>query len=156
MDRYTLCLIRHADRFLLVNRQKRPAMGMWNGVGGKIEPGETPEAAAIRETFEETGITLTSVTSKGIVRLHGEETSGMYLYLADLEDRPFPTPVMTVEGILDWKSLDWILGDDNMGIISNLRQYLPIALSTKPPLLHDFYYDGHTITAYETHELIET
>nr|WP_290754672.1 MULTISPECIES: hypothetical protein [unclassified Exiguobacterium] len=38
MDRYTLCLIRHADSFLLVNRQKRPAMGMWNGVGGKIEP----------------------------------------------------------------------------------------------------------------------
>lgn len=156
MDRYTLCLIRHTDHFLLVNRQKRPAMGMWNGVGGKIEPGETPEAAVIRETFEETGITLTSVTSKGIVRLHGEETSGMYLYLADLEDRPFPTPVMTVEGILDWKSLDWILGDDNMGIISNLRHYLPIALSTEHPLLHDFYYDGHTITAYETHELIET
>ncbi|WP_149427316.1 MULTISPECIES: 8-oxo-dGTP diphosphatase [Exiguobacterium] len=156
MDRYTLCLIRHADHFLLVNRQKRPAMGMWNGVGGKIEPGETPEAAVIRETFEETGITLTSVTSKGIVRLHGEETSGMYLYLADLEDRPFPTPVMTVEGILDWKSLDWILGDDNMGVISNLRHYLPIVLSTEHPLLHDFHYDGHTITAYETHELIET
>ena len=48
MDRYTLCLIRHADSFLLVNRQKRPAMGMWNGVGGKIEPGETPEVAVIR------------------------------------------------------------------------------------------------------------
>ena len=156
MDRYTLCLIRHADHFLLVNRQKRPAMGMWNGVGGKIEPGETPEVAVIRETFEETGIPLDSVTPKGIVRLHGKETSGIYLYLADVEERPFPTPVMTVEGILDWKSLDWIINDDNMGIISNLRHYLPIALSTDQPLLHNFHYDGHTITAYETHELIET
>ena len=55
---YTLCLIRQDDHFLLLNRQKQPAMGMWNGVGGKIEPGETPTAAVIRETFEETGIAL--------------------------------------------------------------------------------------------------
>ena len=44
-------------------------MGMWNGVGGKIEENETPYEGIIRETFEETGIELSSVTYKGTVVL---------------------------------------------------------------------------------------
>ena len=32
-------------------------MGWWNGPGGKLEPGETFRRAAIRETFEEIGVT---------------------------------------------------------------------------------------------------
>ena len=30
--------------------------GKWNGFGGKVEPGENPEQAAVRELWEETGI----------------------------------------------------------------------------------------------------
>jgi 8-oxo-dGTP diphosphatase len=39
--------------------KKRPAWqdGLLNGIGGKIEPGETPEAAIQRESFEEAGAT---------------------------------------------------------------------------------------------------
>ena len=47
-----------ADGRLLV--QQRPAgktfAGLWEFPGGKIEPGETPEAALIRELREELGI----------------------------------------------------------------------------------------------------
>ena len=42
-------------------------MGMWNGVGGKIEDNETPYEGIIRETLEETGIDLPRVTYKGNV-----------------------------------------------------------------------------------------
>lgn len=33
--------------------------GMWSGVGGIFEPGETPGQCVLRETWEETGLTLT-------------------------------------------------------------------------------------------------
>ena len=45
------------DRALFCKRQKDPYKGLYNFVGGKVEPGEDAEAAAYRELFEETGIT---------------------------------------------------------------------------------------------------
>lgn len=43
---------------VLLIEKKRPAWmaGKWNGIGGKIEPGETPEHAMDRELWEETGL----------------------------------------------------------------------------------------------------
>lgn len=43
--------------WLMCLRQKEPYKGLYNLVGGKIEPGETGEQAAYRELFEETGLT---------------------------------------------------------------------------------------------------
>lgn len=46
-------------RILLAQRPQGKAMaGLWEFPGGKIEPGETPEAAMHRELKEELGITL--------------------------------------------------------------------------------------------------
>ena len=33
-------------------------MGLWNGIGGKLEPGEDPYAGCLREVAEETGLTI--------------------------------------------------------------------------------------------------
>lgn len=43
-------------RALFCMRKKPPYQGLWNFVGGKIEPGEDGLKAAYRELFEETGI----------------------------------------------------------------------------------------------------
>ncbi len=52
-------LIRDGSRFLICQRPAHKARGLlWEFVGGKIEPGETKEAALIRECREELGITL--------------------------------------------------------------------------------------------------
>jgi ADP-ribose pyrophosphatase YjhB (NUDIX family) len=48
--------LRRDDRFLLVERGRAPARGLLAFPGGRLEAGETPEAAARRELLEETGL----------------------------------------------------------------------------------------------------
>lgn len=157
MFKYTICLIRKGKNILLLNRNKKPTMGMWNGVGGKIEVNETPYEGAVK-TFEETGIRLRNVTYKGNVIFKNkdkdeiEETDGMYVFLANLPDEVhIHTPLNTDEGILEWKSIDWILDYGNRGVISNLKKYLPRILDEESNLEYTFIYDSnHNIIDYST------
>ena len=56
----------------------------WIGVGGGFEHGESPEECALRETREETGLTLTDCRFRGIgtVDCEGQETLYMHLFTA--------------------------------------------------------------------------
>lgn len=51
----SVCVFR-GDTVLMVERGKDPGRGLWAPVGGHVEPGESPTAAALRETLEETGV----------------------------------------------------------------------------------------------------
>ncbi|WP_225735747.1 NUDIX hydrolase [Gulosibacter chungangensis] len=56
-------------RLLLVKRGREPQRGRWSLPGGKINPGESFEDAAIREFAEETGLVIEIIRKLGITRM---------------------------------------------------------------------------------------
>jgi 8-oxo-dGTP diphosphatase len=134
--KYNICFFKQGNNILLLNRERPSWMGCWNGIGGKLEPGESPRHSMVREISEETGIHEAEyqLAYKGIVTwsVDGGALGGMYLYIADLsEDVHYTTPVKTAEGILDWKPIEWIMHAKNMGVASNIPIYLDYIMNDK-------------------------
>lgn len=53
----TLLFLRRGDELLLAMKKRGFGAGRWNGVGGKVDPGESIEQALVRECQEEIGVT---------------------------------------------------------------------------------------------------
>lgn len=88
MRETTLCYLEKDGSYLMLHRTKKQNdenAGKWIGVGGHLEPGETPEQCLLREVREETGLTLTRYRARGIVDfasdVWGQER--MHLFTAD-------------------------------------------------------------------------
>lgn len=60
-----LAVVVRAGRLLLIRRRVPEGDLLWALPGGKLEPGESPEEAAVRETVEETGLTVKAIRLLG-------------------------------------------------------------------------------------------
>jgi 8-oxo-dGTP diphosphatase len=58
-------------RLLLIRRGREPGRGLWSLPGGRCEPGEDAATAAVRETYEETGLVVTAGRLVGRVERPG-------------------------------------------------------------------------------------
>lgn len=87
------CYLEQKDCWLMLHRTKKKEdlnKGKWIGVGGKLEPGESPDECVLREVREETGLTLTEYRLRGLITFNflgpdvpsGWETEYMFLYTA--------------------------------------------------------------------------
>jgi 8-oxo-dGTP diphosphatase len=101
----TLCYVRRAGQTLMIHRIKKQNdmhLGKWNGLGGKLEPGETPEECAIREIYEESGLRVRNPLLKGMLTFPGfanEEDWYAYVFVAtDFEGGL----IESEEGYLEW------------------------------------------------------
>lgn len=84
----TLIYIERGDEYLMLHRTKKENdlnHDKWIGIGGKFEADEAPEDCMLRETREETGLTLTRWRYRGIVTFVSDrwETEYMHLFTAD-------------------------------------------------------------------------
>ena len=88
MRNTTLCHIEKDGKYLMLHRIKKENdlnHDKWVGIGGKFEDKESPEECNIRETLEETGLTLKSSKYCGIVTFVSDmwETEYMHLFYSD-------------------------------------------------------------------------
>ena len=101
----TLCYVRRAGQTLMIHRTKKENdmhQGKWNGLGGKFEPGETPEECARREILEESGLLVGKLTLKGLLTFPGfanDEDWYAFVFVAnEFEGELIDSP----EGSLQW------------------------------------------------------
>jgi 8-oxo-dGTP diphosphatase len=109
-------------------RKTRPTWqaGKLNGPGGKIETGETPEAAMTREFMEETGV---FVNSWQAVCVRSDAISEVHFFAArgDVSACQSRTEeVVEVVRVSDLHSLE---------IVYNLRWIIPLALDPEPGIV---------------------
>lgn len=110
-----------------MKRHKPPFANCWNGLGGKIKPGETALQAVQRECTEETSLTnlnpkllLTYIYPKSN-SVNSEVTLHVfYDSIAELSIKP------NSEGDYAWKDLDFVMDAKNKTIagFSNLDQFI--------------------------------
>lgn len=103
----TLCYYERDGKTLMLHRVKKKNdvnHDKWIGIGGKIEPGETPQDCMLREFAEETGLTLTAWSYRGVVTFISEDwTEEMHLFSATAADG---TLRACDEGELEWVQTD--------------------------------------------------
>lgn len=100
----TLCYLERGDSYLMLHRVKKEHdanRDKWIGVGGKFEEGESPEECILRETREETGLTLTSYRYRGLVTFVSDQWPAEYMHLFTADGWK-GTPHSCDEGELAW------------------------------------------------------
>lgn len=123
-----VALIDRDSRVLLAQRPEGKSMaGLWEFPGGKVEPGETPEAALIRELHEELGIeTWASCLAPLTFASHGYDD--FHLLMPLFACRKWDGTPQSREG----QTLKWVRAND-------LRQFpMPPADIPLIPMLRDW------------------
>ena len=81
----TLCYIENPQgEYLMLHRIKKKNdlnHDKWVGVGGKFGDGESPEECVVRETREETGLTLTDYQYRGLVTFVSDQWETEYMHV---------------------------------------------------------------------------
>lgn len=142
-----LCYLFEEDKVLLIEKKTGFGKGYTTAPGGHIEEDETASEAAIRETEEETGVVIPSVTYMGTLEFQFTDGLAMrgHVFFAHSYSG---TPVETVEAKPFWASVN-ALPYDKMW--ADDRLWLPIALSGKE-FLARFIFDGDDMLSHVIEE----
>lgn len=72
MRKATLCILVNGSDILLAMKKRGFGAGRWNGVGGKLEEGESVEHAVRREALEEIGVIIADMSRAATLRFYFE------------------------------------------------------------------------------------
>lgn len=120
----TLCFVLNGDDLLLMKRSPRRRVfpNRYNGVGGHIEKDEHVYAAAKREILEETGLSVTELTLRGIHNINAGQQSGILLFVFTAISTSRDIAVTHDEGTLHWIPRHHV---DSLDLVEDLPYILP-------------------------------
>lgn len=104
-DRATLVFVTENARVLLMHKKRGLGAGKINAPGGRLEPGETPEAGAIREVQEELCVTPLGLMKHGELSFQFVDGYSIFVHVF-LANRYTGTPAETEEARPRWTLLD--------------------------------------------------
>ena len=137
-----LCFVRQGSDVLLIRGAptKRIWANKYNGLGGHIESGEGPAAAARREICEESGLAVTDLRLRGVVTIDAGEPVGigLYVYTAWAETRDV---VPSGEGQLEWVPGDAVTARDLVEDLTTLIPRLLAQADDAAPFSAHYHYD---------------
>ena len=151
MKKATLCYISRYNglkrEYLMLYRNRKPNdpnEGKWIGVGGKFEPGETPDECMLREVREETGLELTSYHFCGVIHFISDtwEDEDMYLYRAEA-GAEMKTPACE-EGELHWIPENQLM---DLPMWEGDRLFLKPLLGGADTITMTLHYEGDDLVA---------
>ena len=155
----TLCYVQRPGQTLMLHRVKRPNdyhQGKWNGLGGKFEPGESPEECVAREVCEESGLLCRDPILRGQItfpNFDGEADWYVWVFVAprwagQLRDSP--------EGKLAWVDNERLL---ELNLWPGDRHFIPWIFKERyfsaKFLYREGDFQGYEATFYGPDGLIE-
>jgi len=144
----TLCYVRAEGKTLMLLRNKKENdihEGKWNGLGGKMNAGETPEECVTREVFEESGLDIREPRLRGIITFpafDGEDDWYVFLFTAGkFEGELIDSP----EGELAWIDNDKL---EDLNLWEGDKVFLQW-LDDERVFSAKFVYDNYQFKGYE-------
>ena len=130
----TLLYIIKDGKILLIEKKRGLGKGLYNGVGGKVEKGETPIQAAIRECKEEIGVEPKNVKWRGVIEFINDGSVYSYVHVFIADD--FNGEIReTDEAKPEWFPLDRIPYDR---MWEDDKTWLPVILKEKKMIYASF------------------
>jgi mutator protein MutT len=150
MKQTTLIILRRGDEILLAMKKRGFGQGKWNGAGGKLEPGELPIHAAIRDVEEEIGVTPKNLQIVGELHFFDLPKTEHYCFVYttdEWEGEPIETEEMRPQWFKESKiPYDEMWPDD--------RFWLPLLLAGKR-FKGTVTVENNTVTEHDIHEVEE-
>lgn len=121
-------IIVQGDRVLMVRRRVKEGELSWQFPAGAIEDGESPEAAAVRETFEEAGLEVEARSVIGHLERHPK--SGREMFYTACEVLGGEAHVADADELdaVAWVTLEEIPQYVPYGLFGPVQEYLEGAL----------------------------